>query len=790
MKSSVTLILALITLITGHAESVNPSSIPEADYVTVNESGQLSLNGKRIRFWAVIGNFPNQTDLKPDAPSSEQKVKTAAAQADADALVRRFEDLGFNLNRMWHGFAEPSDYTKGDGSRADVIDYFIAKLKKRGMKIWLAGMNRVGDATPEDVNIINDPSSTEDWKKAVLEGASTSKTKKFEIEKNLARIWDPRLQALAIRDMKNIATHFNKYTGLRWCDDPVFAVWELSNEEWWIRRMVNGGWQKLPQYFQNDLIQRWNLFLKSKYQSSEVLVAAWKSLDSGEDLTKGTITLQPMAAGTSTVSINDASQAAADAVASVAPTEGTSQAASSQRGADVLEFFLQLQLAHKTAEAAAVKSWGRSTKLSPLIFDTGIGYEIQSQYLHQQADAIAHDAYVNGIGRVVPESAVAEAKTPLAKLQKTIETERQAPNSGPWNNWLLKPPGICQGVPWLEHNRFEGKPFFCYETQIQQPAKYRADFPLRIAALASIQDWDVICWHYFGEVKGVGSIERPFDQPLDITTGGHPQGYHYTYDEVQNAMMRAAAWIFRDQLLGPAANPTKFIFGRKSLFDPASMEYAGSYGMSGMDMLQTVYQYGVRIEIDPKREDDEVIGPVVSVKDRNTHNPYTPTPQITFDWKKGFLRFDASSVSAFTGLLANYGTTVSFASGVSLEDVKIVNPSGSFDPIREDERYIAFAAYTEDGKSFTETRKAYISLVSTSFNTGFLIDPETKKVERGTLPVLVSRVGGKISAPFLDGMTYILRDWHLREIGRGRIDGGSLTIPVELPVFVVELNRT
>jgi len=35
-----------------------------------------------------------------------------------------------------------------------------------------------------------------------------------------------------------------------------------------------------------------------------------------------------------------------------------------------------------------------------------------------------------------------------------------------------------------------------------------------------------------------------------------------------------------------------------------------------------------------------------------------------------------------------------------------------------------------------------------------------------------------------------LRDWHLREIGRGRIDGGSLTIPVELPVFVVELNRT
>ncbi|NJM17124.1 MAG: hypothetical protein HC896_18625 [Bacteroidales bacterium] len=29
--------------------------------------------------------------------------------------------------------------------------------------------------------------------------------------------------------MTAIATHRNHHTGLRWCDDPVFAVWELSN---------------------------------------------------------------------------------------------------------------------------------------------------------------------------------------------------------------------------------------------------------------------------------------------------------------------------------------------------------------------------------------------------------------------------------------------------------------------------------------------------------------------------------------------------------------------------------
>ena len=36
---------------------------------------------------------------------------------------------------------------------------------------------------------------------------------------------------------------------------------------------------------------------------------------------------------------------------------------------------------------------------------------------------------------------------------------------------------------------------------------------------------------------------------MDNTTGWHPQGYHFTYDAVQNSMMRAAAHMFRGGLL-------------------------------------------------------------------------------------------------------------------------------------------------------------------------------------------------------------------------------------------------
>jgi pimeloyl-ACP methyl ester carboxylesterase len=462
------------------------------------------------------------------------------------------------------------------------------------------------------------------------------------------------------------------------------------------------------------------------------------------------------------------------------------------RGSDVLEFLVSVQLSHKQREAAAIKPLGKGTRLSPMILDTGIGYEIQSQYLHQHGDAVAHDAYVNGWGPPLEQELQnVGGDTEQQRLVAMLHAERLSANSGPWVNWLLKPPGIHQGVPWLEHNREEGKPFLCYETQIQQPGKYRADFPLRLAALASIQDWSWICWHYFQAPDGVGEEDRPFDRAMDVTTGSHPQGYHYTFDQVQAAMMRAAGLIFREREVAPVTTPTTFIYGRKSLYDPASMDYAGSYGMTGLDMVYTAYQYGLRIKIDPTREQDEVIGPVVSIQDRSTHNPYTPTGQITFDWKKGYLMMDAPAAVAWTGLLANYGDQVRFNSGVVLRNVTLENPQGIYDPVREDERYIAFALDSMDGKPLLECQRASLSLVSTSFNSGFSLAPngDPEGGESGHLPVLKVAVGATVDCPALDGCRYTFRDWHMNPIGSGVVRNGQLDVPADADIFVVELER-
>jgi len=790
MILTVSLLVLACTQRSARAAAPSPAAGKPPDdgqYVVVKD-GRLTLDGVRQRYWAVIGGVYCNSGVKPaDTPEQKaEKVKTT--HRGTDVLVQRYIDLGFNACRFWRGFNQPTDYTPGDGSPADDVDYFIAKMKERGLRIWLAGMGgNAGQALPDDVNIISAPATADAWKAAVAEAG---KGKGWDIRNNPARIWDPRLEAVGIRNMTNVATHVNRYTNLRWCDDPVFVVWELSNEEWWMRRMLGGSWQKLPAFFRNQLVARWNEFLKGKYGSDEKLKAAWKELLPGESIAKGTVLLAPMAGASKVaVSINDASPQAKEALEALKQEYSRSDF-DPRRGEDVIEFLLDLQVKHKQREAAAIKPLGKSTRLCPMVYDTGIGYEIESQYLHQQADAVAHDAYVNGTGPEFKDEGLDDAPTELAKAQKRLGAERISANSGRWVNWLLKPPGICQGVPWLEHNRMEGKPYFCYEVQIQQPAKYRADFPLRLGALASIQDWDFVCWHYFGSVDDAGASDRPFDKRMDITTGSHPQGYHYTYDEVQNAMMRAAAWMWRQQLLAPAARPTKFIYGRKALYDPASMDYGGSYGMTGMDMMQTAYQYGCRIRIDPSRQDDEVIGPVVKFADRNSHNPYTPTDQIVFDWKKGYLMLDAPASAAFTGLLARYGEKIEFKSGLILKDVKINNPPGIYEPVKDDEKYIAFAVHSLDAQPLDKARKASLSVVSTSFNSGFALGGQGKPTVGGNTPVLVARVGATVQGAVLAGMKYKFHDWHMNQIGAGTIGAdGLLKIPADQPVFCVSLER-
>lgn len=153
---------------------------------------------------------------------------------------------------------------------------------------------------------------------------------------------------------------------------------------------------------------------------------------------------------------------------------------------------------------------------------------------------------------------------------------------------------------------------------------------------------------------------------------------------------------------------------------------------------------------------------------------------------------DSPASVAFTGLLARYGEQIAFESApVVVRNVTVHNPPGIYDPVKPESKFIAFAFYSLDGKPLADTAKASLSIVSTSFNTGFTLngDGGHTTTTRGDLPVLVARVEATIESTAIDGMKYTLYDWHMQPIGEGSVSGGKLHVPADQPVFVVELRR-
>ncbi len=755
-----------------------PSVFTDADFVQATLDGHLQLNGQRVRDGGWIGHFLLEGTLvkyRVEAGDSAEvrKEKVDKARQVFDALAQRIHDTGFNLVRMWEDVSWSEPYTIGDGSRSDLLAFSFAALEKRGIKVWVTGLNALGVITPEDVNIIDEPATAAAWTAAITEA------KNPVIRGSLMRGWDSRTTALMMKRAHEVANWPNHYKGgLRLADDPQMAIWELSNEDWWASGMLNGHWQELPKFFRDGYQAKWIEFLKKTYGTNEKVIDAWGFLLPGESLEKGNIVIINPGGTTDPKMVNDANPAALAALTATAQAIGRDQV-TRQRTADVVRFVDELQISWKTAMRDGVRTMGRATKLSPIVLDTGDGYRIQAIHLHQHGDASAMCTYLWQTG-----------------------TDRQQPHF-PWVSGLEEAPRLGMGIPWAEVGKIPNKPFFIYEIQTNNPDKYRAEFPYRIAAAAAIQDWDVVNFHLFGRPNDPAEAE-PYSKSLAYS---HPdvsiEGVHFKNDEIYTSALKAAGTFFTTGALKTVDKPTVMTFGSKSLYDPVSADYGKAFGDLGKLIMPTAYRYGVQMQVDPMRTDDHVEGPTIEPGLMH-YSPLKPTEQITFDWSKGSLTFDTPNGVSFAGFLGHYGAKYTFTNGVSLSNVTITNPPGMSYPVGPDELYVAFSTVAQDGQPLATSKRVLISLVSTSFNTGYKINEDN--VARGDLgytgkpfagqrqdehpqtPVTVARVGGTLTASALKGMHYRFLDWHFREIGTGTV-GESLSIPADKPVFITELTR-
>ncbi|MCL1910266.1 MAG: hypothetical protein FWG05_04955 [Kiritimatiellaeota bacterium] len=752
------------------------AEIPDSEYVTVSRDGHLELRGERIRFWGWIGHFHLEGALRQYAPKPDDTPDARAAKYKKmcevyDALAQRIADMGFNLVRYWNDVDYTAKWTPGDMSPSDEFGFMLAALEKRGIHVWSTSFNGVGSVGADDADIIDSPDDADAWR-AAIDAQNGGRPINL---RGIPQIgWDARTQAKFKAGMEAAADWRNPYqNNIRLGDNPQVAVWELSNEEWYFNHLTRGDWQSLPKFFRDSLAAHWNAFLLREYGDDDALRAAWGFLLEGESPARGSVLLAPLAEGSSARAVNDANPAA---LAALAPAKQSLRRDdfTRVRASDVVRFFSDLHIDYKTAMYDHAKTLGKSLRLSPLVLDTGDGFRMQTVRLYQSGDASAMCTYI---------------------WQTAWDRDHRR---FPFISGLDEPPRMAMGIPWVEVARIPGKPFFVYEFQQNNPDKYRAEVPYRIAALGAAQDWDIINFHIFGRPSDPAEAE-PYSKALNLSHagggGGSVEGVHFKNDEIYVSALKAASIIFRNGALGTIEKPTLMTFGRRSMFAPESADYGKSFGEFGHFIAATANRFGLQMRCDPTREDDAVEGMLADPLLQQA-NPLRPLPTVEYDWHKGHIKLDTPQAVAYAGFYAQHGGAVAFGNGVTLDAVKILNPPAMPYPMTDDEQYIGFALAAQDGLPLEDSRSVYLSLVSTSFNDGFALDHDrvaagfpghTGKPYIGmrhggdtATPVLVARVGATLTAPQLRGMKWKAVDWHFRELAAGAVGGGAVGVETEI----------
>lgn len=178
-------------------------------FLTVQGDQFVFEDGTPARFWGI------NLSLEACFPTYEQ----------AEIIAKRLAAYGFNIVRLHHldasfGQSNIFDPTYDDTQHfnmdnLDRMDYFIACLKEQGIYIYLDQQVSREFKRGDDTGL--------DWSQ-VPESTTSISIPKWYV------YFEPKLFNLALQYSRDLWTHYNPYTGLRYCDDPVFVMMDIINE--------------------------------------------------------------------------------------------------------------------------------------------------------------------------------------------------------------------------------------------------------------------------------------------------------------------------------------------------------------------------------------------------------------------------------------------------------------------------------------------------------------------------------------------------------------------------------
>lgn len=220
-------------------------------FVKVKDGHFYFEDGARAKFWG--------TNLCFGACFPEYK--------DAEVMANRIAYFGFNAVRLHHMdfYFEPNGIfediapayknkqMKPTGHlsprQLDKLDYLIYQLKQRGIYI--------------NINTLVSRSFTE------ADGVVDAE--KLGMAAKPVSLFDARLIELQKQYSKDLLTHLNPYTKLRYRDDPAICMVEITNENTLSEADINS----MPEFYRNEISAMFDKWLINKYGSLEKSRISW-----------------------------------------------------------------------------------------------------------------------------------------------------------------------------------------------------------------------------------------------------------------------------------------------------------------------------------------------------------------------------------------------------------------------------------------------------------------------------------------------------------------------------------
>ncbi|HTY13708.1 MAG TPA: hypothetical protein VMD02_05930 [Candidatus Omnitrophota bacterium] len=448
-------------------------------FMSVRDGHFYFSDGTRARFWG--------TNIY--APSTFPDKK------DAELMASRLAKYGCNLVRIHHldaFWADPNIFDKNfddtqhlSAEALDKLDYLVFQLKQRGIYIFMDLLVdrefKKGDNVPDYLN--------------VERGAKVS------------GFFDPRVIELQKIYARDLLTHVNPYTGLRYIDDPAIVSAKLINEGMLFYLGTQFG---LSKYYMDELDGMFNRYLQKKYGGRDGLVRAWTDkygrCDLAEDEDPAKLTVQR-------------------ADIPLKYQRSGEEKREPFRLADTLKFYEQVQEDYFSDMDMYLKSLGLKVPVSGSNHWVNVAPDVKSNATLDYIDRhryYDHPQFGYGIQVVFEDQPM--VKNPLDGLP---------------NNFAFY--------------RVANKPFVVSEWNCCFPNEYRVEGPLMMAAYANLQDWDGVLQFSFNHA----GWQAPMEDNFDISA----------WPNVFTQWPAAAILFYRGDV-SSAKNVYEQVLGEKDLYGP------------------------------------------------------------------------------------------------------------------------------------------------------------------------------------------------------------------------------